>query len=101
MGVVVDPPVWFRDAHRGQQFHGPSQRFTARAPAVHAEGFGNLVAHRKHRVEGGRGLLNDQRDLRAADATHLLLRQPQEVAPAERNRAADDTARTLNQSENR
>ena len=53
------------------------------------------------RVEGGRGLLKNQRDVRAAHAAQLMLRQSQQVSPAQGHRAADDAARGLHQAQDR
>ena len=50
---------------------------------VRAQRLDDLVAHGVDRVEGGHRLLEDDRDVVAADLAHLRLRHPDELAAAE------------------
>ena len=58
-------------------------------------GFRDLIADRHDRVERGHRLLEDHRDLVAADAAHLLLRKAGEILAAIEQLAADDAAGAL------
>ena len=88
------------DAHQLQH----AQRLGARAGAVHAlvhaDGFGDLLTGREHRVQRGHGLLEDHGHVGAAHLAHLRLRRPGHVqhlaaAPAQQRRAAHDLAAAM------
>ena len=54
------------------------------------ERLADLPADREHRVERGHRVLEDHRDLAAADRAQLLVVQREQVAAAEHRRAARD-----------
>ena len=56
-------------------------------------GFRDLVADREHRVQAGHRLLEDHRDVVAADVAHLVLREREQVTPVEPDLPLDDLAR--------
>ena len=63
------------------------------APRCSAHGFGDLVADGQDRIERGHRLLEDHRDLVAADAAHLLVAQRErDLVPRNCMLAADDAA---------
>jgi hypothetical protein len=53
-----------------------------------ARRLGELVAHAEERVQRGQRVLEDHRDLLAADLTHLLVGEREQVAPLEEHLAA-------------
>jgi hypothetical protein len=55
----------------------------------------DLPADRVQRVERGHRLLEDHRDVIAADALHLALAELEQVPALEADRTADDTARRV------
>jgi hypothetical protein len=73
-------------------------RTTGCAP-MRDDGFGDLVADRKDGIEAGHRLLEDHRDLVAADGVHLLAGQCEQVAaPIENSPAGDPSGRARHQS---
>ena len=69
--------------------------------AVHHQRLLDLVADGEDRVERGHRLLEDQRDLGAADLLHLALVQRQQVASLEDDPAAGDPPGPLHQPQDR
>ena len=59
---------------------------------VRLERLADLPADRQHRVQRGHRVLEDHRDLAAADRAQLLVRQREQVAAAEHRRALRDAA---------
>src|SRR5262249_54022155 len=57
---------------------------------VLGQGFGDLPADGEHRVERGHRLLEDHRDLLAADPAHLFLARPKQVHAVEDDLSADN-----------
>ena len=62
---------------------------------------GDLVAYAMHRVEAREGILEDHRDVLAAEVAHLVRRQREHIAPAEHSIAADLRARAIEQAHDR
>ncbi len=62
---------------------------------MHAHAFGDLVAHTHHRIERRHRLLEDHRNLVAADAPHLRFAITHGIAAPIENFAADNAASTL------
>src|SRR2546422_9174199 len=79
--VIPDAPPGIRDAHHFHEARRLSQRLLLLHHLVDDEPLRNLVAHREHRVERGRRLLEDERDLAAADTADPALGKGHEVAP--------------------
>ena len=70
---------------------------------VHRDGLGDLVADGEHRIEARHRLLEDHRDVAAAQLAQRLRRQPREiddvaVARAKQDLAADDAPGRIRQS---
>ena len=86
------------DAHDAQHLDGSRPGVLLGHVGVGADGLDNLVAHAVDGVERGHGLLEDHRDLPAADLLHLGLRGGEEVLAVEGDRAAGHMAGLLEQS---
>jgi hypothetical protein len=87
--VFVDPPLRQRDAHPGQRVDGAFTRLLPADGEVRAVGLGDLLADAEDRVERGHRLLEDHRDVAAADGLHLRLGQVGQVLPLEQDLAVD------------
>ena len=71
--VVVDAPLRRRDADQREHLDRALDRRLAAQALVQAQRLGDLLADRVDRVERGHRLLEDHRDLLAADAAHLVV----------------------------
>ena len=89
--IVLQPPRRVGNAHGLEQAGGLVTRRIA-AHAMVRQRLGDLRAHRHHRIEAGGRLLEDHADPPAAHAAHRRLGQGEQVVPAQRDAAADDTA---------
>ena len=89
-------PLRLGDADAPQHLDGlaPWPR-AARSPWCRAIGLGDLLADREERVQRGHRLLEDHRDVVAADRLHLGSVSAEQVAAVEADRAADDAARRV------
>ena len=83
MRIVLGAPRRLRDAHELEHLDRSCRRLIRSDALVGAHRLGDLVADGVHRVQRGHRLLEDHRDLVAADALHLALFQACEVAPVE------------------
>ena len=90
--VVPQPALGVGNTHQPQHLDRLGQRVFARQPLVQHDRLADLVADPQHRVERGHRLLEDHRDLVAADGAHRVGRQAGEVLALEPDRAADDAA---------
>ena len=70
-------------------------------PAVEAERFGDLLADRLGRVQRRLAVLEDHRDVVAANPAQLLFPHSDELAPVRLDRAADDVPSVGEQPEDR
>jgi len=87
--VVVEPPVGTRDADGSEQLEGARLRLPLGHVAVQLNRLDELPSDRMHRIQRGHRVLEDHRDVVAADALALLLRELQLIAPAEPDLALD------------
>ena len=78
--VGVDAGLRRRDADELQHLDRALARLAARLLLVQADGLDDLRAHRVDGVEARHRLLEDHRDLVAADVLHLALGEAEEVA---------------------
>ena len=69
--VLLHPALGVGDVHQLQHLDRLVHRVAAAQPLVQADGLGDLLAAREDRVERGHRLLEDHRDLFAADLAHL------------------------------
>ena len=82
----------FGDVDQAQHLDRLGQRGGAAEPLMQDQRFGDLMADGQHRVERGHRLLEDHRDLVAADLAHLAPRSaPSRSRPS--NRIAPPTMR--------
>ena len=87
--VLVEPPLGRRDVHEPQQLDRPRARLSPRHAEVLPQHLADLPLDGEHRVERRRRLLEDERDLAAADAAELAAREREQVAAVEQRAAAD------------
>ena len=78
-----------------QHLHGLVQRVAPRQPAMQCNRFADLAAHRHQRVERGHRLLEDHRNVIAADLLHLRFGEIQQIGALETDRAADGPSRRV------
>ena len=100
--VVLHPPPGLGDADELEHLPRPVHRLALARSLVDANRLGDLLADGVHRVERRHRLLEDHRDLVAADALHLAVAERHEVAPLEHDPAPlPDLARRLDQPHDR
>src|SRR5881275_3043952 len=80
MRVVVDPLFRPRDSDLRQQVDRSPARLALLQVVVRVELLLDLPADRVHRVQRGHRVLEDHRDLLAADLAHRVLREAHQVA---------------------
>ena len=90
MRIVVRAPVRVRDADLGQQVDGPCPRLSVGHRLVGAQLLLDLPADGVDGRQRGHRVLEDHRDLTAANRPHLALREPHQVAAAVEHLALDD-----------
>ena len=100
--VGVDAAFGLGDVDAAQHFDGAVHRLLARQALVQRDRLAHLAADGEQRIERGHRLLEDHRDLVAADALHLGLAELEQVLALEADGAADDAAgRVCHQAQNR
>src|ERR1051326_2871624 len=87
VGIVIDPLRRIGNAHELEHLDRAGARRAARQALVHDRGLGDLVAHREHRVERRHRLLEDHRDLVAADRAQLARSEREQIASRELDEA--------------
>src|SRR5437867_8816165 len=92
VGVLLHPPLGVGDVHELEHVDRLGHRVAAPEPLVEPDGLGNLLADREYRVQRGHRLLEDHRDLFAADLAHLGRGQLEEALAPVVDRALDDAA---------
>ena len=90
--VVLQPQLRARDPDLVEQLGRALVGLLAVHAEVRLERLADLPADRQHRVERGHRVLEDHRDLAAADRAQLLVVQREQVAAVEHRRAARDAA---------
>ena len=93
MRIVVRSALRRRDVHQPQHLDGAVHRIAAVQALVHPDGLGDLVADGIDRVQRGHRLLEDDGDLLAADLSHLVRAERDEVAALPHDLAVDNLAR--------
>ena len=91
--IVPEPPRRLGDADHLQQFQRPQGTPAPVEAGVGAQVFLDLQADRQHRIEGGHRLLEDHRDLPAADRPQLELGHRHQLSPAPAYRPRDPPRR--------
>ena len=91
----VDPEPGIGNAHFVEELDRAPSRLPAGEAPVQPQHLGELEADREHRVERGHRLLEDHRQVGAAQRAQLRRREPDEVAPAVEDLAAGGDHRIL------
>ena len=93
MRIVVRAPICVRDADLGQQVDGPCPRLSVGHRLVGAQLLLDLPADGVDGRQRGHRVLEDHRDLTAANRPHLALGELHQVAAAVEHLALDDRVR--------
>jgi hypothetical protein len=86
-----------RDTHPAQQLDRAVSRLVTRHVIVAPDCLDQLIPDRDHRVQRCHRILEDHRDVLAADPLHLALGQGSEITPHEADGATDDLCRRVRQ----
>src|SRR4029453_3552799 len=81
--VILYPALGGRQPHLLQAVDRPLHQRSMTVSVVDLDGFDQLVADRKHRIEGGLRVLENHRDASPAYASHLTLALVEEILPFE------------------
>src|SRR5262245_12603463 len=95
--IIPDAFLRIGDLDQPQHLDRTIARLAAACPLMETHGFRNLVADGHDRVQRGHRLLKDHRDLVAADAADLMLREARQIPRLKLNFATDDAAGALGQ----
>src|SRR5262249_25477386 len=93
--IFLHAPLGVRDVHDLQHLDGLVHGVTAAQPLVQPDRLGDLLADREDGVQRGHRLLEDHRDLFAADLPHLRGGQAEEVLAVVDDLALHDAAGRL------
>ena len=88
--IGVRAALRFRDVHAAQHVDGTVHGVAARQSLMQRDRLADLPAHREQRIERGHRLLEDHRDVVAADVLHLALGQVEQIGALEADGAVDD-----------
>ncbi len=88
--VFADAPPGLGNMHQAQHVDRAVECRPAVEPLVQGQGLGDLMADRQHRVQRGHRLLEDHRDLVAANLAHLGLAEAEKVATGKADHAGND-----------
>ena len=81
--IVLDAAGRLGDAHLAQQLDGAGDRLGVAHVQVHLEALGHQPLDAEHRVQAGDRVLEDHRDVAAADGADVALREREQVAAHE------------------
>ena len=101
MRIVLDPALRGGDAHALQKLDRALASLLLGRLLVREHRLGDLKAGLQDRVERALGILEDHRDVAAANVADLLVAQLQQVLVAKQHLAADHLARVRHQPEQR
>src|SRR5450631_1018003 len=87
MRIALEPGFRFGNADLGQQLQRSRPRHAPSNAAVKLQDFTDLGLNRVERIERRHRLLEDNRNVVAANAANLALRQLQQFVPLEANAA--------------
>ena len=90
--VLVDALVGVRDAHAGEQVRGHLPRLLLALALMEHDRLGDLLADLHDRVQARHRVLEDHRDVVAADRAHLVVVDGAQVLVAEHERPLDHLA---------
>ena len=94
---ALEPGLRLRDADHAQQLRRPRPGLGLGHLPVGDDRLGHLLLDREHRVEARHRVLEDHRDVAAADLAHVRLVHRHEVDAVEQHRAALDVPGGLRQ----
>ena len=83
MRILVEPALGVGDADQPQQLDGARARLRLAHAEMDEQRLHDLQADRQDRIERGHRLLEDHRDVAAADLAHLLVGELEQVAAVE------------------
>ncbi|MNC59214.1 hypothetical protein D3C75_1090090 [compost metagenome] len=92
MRVLLGPDPRCRNADQLEQVNSRRHSFRGAFVLMQPQALGNLFAYCEYRVERGHRVLENHRDLVAADFPHFLLLFGSQVLPVEINAAFHDHA---------
>src|SRR5262245_41324946 len=95
MRILLHPALGVGNVHHAEHLHGLVHGVAASEALVEPDGLGDLLTDREDRIERRHRLLEDHRDLLAADLPHLRRRQVQEVPAVVEDLTLDDAAGRL------
>src|SRR4029450_11061225 len=87
--ILVDAPARVRDVDEVEQLDNPLLRSTPRQVEMLTQDLLDLVPDAKHGVQRGHRLLEDERDLAAADLAELGPRRSEQLGALETDAARD------------
>ena len=90
MGIILNPGFGGGNVDLTQHIQGLLQDAALGDGLVDADGFGNLAANGKDRVQRGHRILDNQGDAAAAHFAHLMLGKLEQVLAFQSDAAADD-----------
>ncbi len=99
--IAVEAPFRLGDADLGEELEHPQPGFAPAHLLVGADRLDDLLADLEDRVERRARLLEDHRDLGAAQGAQVAPWQPHEIAPEVGDPAVDDLGRVGQQPEKR
>ena len=88
MRILIEPALRVGDADQPKQFDRARSRLLVIHPELNLQRLGDLQSDGQDRIERGHRLLEDHRDVAAADLAHLFVAERQQVAPVEGDAAA-------------
>jgi hypothetical protein len=97
MGIAPEAILRSWNSDHAQELHGSLAGLVLRRLAVSPDRLDHLLFDRQDRVQAGHGVLEDHRDVAAAEVAHVVLRQRREVELVEQDRAALDAPGGLRQ----
>ena len=92
MRILVEPPFGVGNADELQELDRARFRLRVVHPHMDRQRLGDLQPDREQRVERRHRLLEDHRDVAAADLAHLLVVEVEQVAAVEHDAALRDAA---------
>ena len=93
--VLSEPPRGIGDADHLQELDGARPRLVLAHPLVDEKRLHDLQPDGQHRVERGHRLLEDHRDVAAAQRAHLVLGEREEIASFEQDAPVRDASGRL------
>src|SRR6266849_6528459 len=90
MRIISHPALGIGNVNEPQHFDSPVPRRAPGEPFKQPNDFGNLVAYRVNRIEGGHRLLKHNGNLLAADLSYVARSERHEIASAPKDPATND-----------